>query len=142
MTTGDADSAVHQVHSHTEIPIPAIIDWSDDPSNDVGYEYIIMEHASGVQLQQRWPTITGEDKVRFMDAISRLSKEMSDIEFPAYGSLYLESGCIDTTDFVPLNNGFFLGPHCGALFWDCSVGQPRFYHKSPPNHGPCECRLA
>ena len=72
-----------QVQSQTEIHIPAIIDWNDDMSNAVGHEYIIMEHASGTQLQQRWPSVSGEDKIKFIDNIARLSKQMTEIEFPA-----------------------------------------------------------
>ncbi|KAJ5826908.1 hypothetical protein N7447_003671 [Penicillium robsamsonii] len=35
---------------NTSIPIPEILDWSDDAVNIVGSEYIIMEHAAGIPL--------------------------------------------------------------------------------------------
>nr|POE75562.1 altered inheritance of mitochondria protein 9, mitochondrial [Quercus suber] len=142
LLTNSEVATIKYLQSRTEIPIPAIIDWSDDPLNAVGSEYIIMEHASGIQLHQFWPSVTAEDKINFMDTICRISKEMTDIKFPAYGSLYRKSSTVDTSRFVPLDNRFYIGPHCGAMFWNCSVGQPRYYHKSAPNQGPCEFYLA
>ena len=41
------------IQSNTSIPIPKILDWSDDAANSVGSEYIIIEHIAGVQLQQK-----------------------------------------------------------------------------------------
>jgi hypothetical protein len=26
--------------------------------------------------------------------------------------------------------------HCGAVYWNCNVGQPRYYHNVKPNQGP------
>jgi hypothetical protein len=75
------------VQANTSIPIPQILDWSDD-LNAIGSEYIIMEHAAGVQLHQKWPIMSGEQQISCIDAIYRKAKEVVDIEFPAYGSLY------------------------------------------------------
>ncbi|KAJ8610900.1 hypothetical protein MRB53_038288 [Persea americana] len=95
-----------------------------------------MAHAIGNPLHQQWQSMTAEDKLRFMDNVARHCKEMTDLEFPAYGSLYLSSNCVDTTQFIPFNNEVYMGPHCGATFWDCSIVQPRFYHNAAPNRGP------
>jgi hypothetical protein len=48
----DADAVDCLVRSQTKLPIPTVLEWNDDPSNVVGSEYIIMEHAKGVQLHQ------------------------------------------------------------------------------------------
>jgi hypothetical protein len=40
------------VQSFTKIPIPKVLDWSDDDSS-IGTEYIIMEHVAGVQLYEK-----------------------------------------------------------------------------------------
>jgi hypothetical protein len=76
------------VQTNTNIPIPEILDWSDDASNAIGSEYIIMEHAAGVPLHQKWPTMANDQQVRCINAIYQMLKEMVDITFPAYGSLY------------------------------------------------------
>ena len=51
------------VQSNTTMPIPAILNWNDNSSNAIGSEYIIMEHAVGVQLYYKWPAMSREQKV-------------------------------------------------------------------------------
>uniref|UniRef100_A0A093VIL6 Altered inheritance of mitochondria protein 9, mitochondrial n=1 Tax=Talaromyces marneffei PM1 TaxID=1077442 RepID=A0A093VIL6_TALMA len=44
------------------VPIPTILDWSNEPSNSIGSEYIIMEHVEGVQLHKKWPEMAGDER--------------------------------------------------------------------------------
>jgi aminoglycoside phosphotransferase (APT) family kinase protein len=76
------------VQAETGVPIPKILDWSDDASNAIGSEYIIMEHASGIPLHEKWPTMDVTDQIRCIEAICQKLKEVVDLDFPAYGSLY------------------------------------------------------
>ena len=57
-----------------------------------------MEPVSGVQLYRRWPNMTGDQQIRCIHSICQMMKEMVDLDFPAYGSLYfpLGSPCIWT----------------------------------------------
>jgi hypothetical protein len=126
------------VQSNTSIPIPKILDWNDDPSNSIGSEYIIMEHSTGVQLHQRWPTMTGDQQIRCIESIYQKVKEMVSIKFPAYGSLYFDDSPLGSALRYKLKQGFSIGPHCGAMYWDCHVGESRYYHNVTPNHGPCK----
>lgn len=82
-----ANYLYHVVQRNTSIPIPEILDWSDDAVNIVGSEYIIMEHAAGIPLQQKWPYMSGDQKVACIDAIYKKLREMVDLNFSAYGSL-------------------------------------------------------
>ena len=104
------------VHANTSIPIPEILDWSDDASNAIGSEYIIMEHAPGIQLHQKWPTMAGDQQIRCIDAIYRKIKEMVDIKFPVYGSLYFVDTPLDLTSKRPFSQKFCIGPHCGTRY--------------------------
>ena len=126
------------MQANTGIPIPKILDWSDDALNTIGSEYIIMEHAAGVQLHQKWPIMSGEQQIRCIDAIYRKVKEVVDMKFPAYGSLYFVDAPINSASELPLNQDFRIGPHCGARYWDCNVGESRYYHNAKPNQGPCK----
>jgi hypothetical protein len=126
------------VQANTSIPIPKILDWSDDASNAIGSEYIIMEHAAGVQLHQRWPDMSGDQQIRCIDAIYRKVKEMVDVKFPAYGSLYFVDAPLKSASKQPLDQKFCIGPHCGAMYWNCDVGESRYYHNTKPNQGPCK----
>lgn len=124
------------VQSNTSIPIPKILDWSDDASNSIGSEYIIMEHSTGVQLAQRWPTMTGDQQIRCIETVYQKVKEMVDIKFSSYGSLYFGDSSLGSGSQQKLNQGFSIGPHCGSTYWDCRVGEPRYYHNVKPNRGP------
>lgn len=97
-----------------------------------------MEHAAGVQLHQRWPSMAGDQQIRCIDAIYQKLKEMVDIEFSAYGSLYFVDSPLDSATTQPLGQGFCIGPHCGPIFWNCNTGAHKYYHKIKPNQGPCK----
>ena len=126
------------VQSNTTVPIPAILDWNDDPSNAIGSEYIIMEHAVGVQLHHKWPAMSGEQKIACIQAISTKIQQIAAIKFPVYGSLYFADLPIHSASKVPLTQGFCIGPHCGTRYWDCNIGEARYYISIKPNRGPCE----
>ena len=129
------------VQANTSIPIPKILDWSDDASTAIGSEYIIMEHAAGVQLHQKWPVMAGDQQIRCIDAIYRKVKEIVDIEFSAYGSLYFVDSTLNPASKLPLNQEICVGPHCGPRYWNCNVGESRYYHNTGPNRGPCKFSL-
>jgi hypothetical protein len=129
------------VQANTSIPIPKILDWSDDASTAIGSEYIIMEHAAGVQLHQKWPVMAGDQQIGCIDAIYRKVKEMIDIEFSAYGSLYFVDTTLSPALKLPLNQEICIGPHCGPRYWNCNVGESRYYYNVRPNQGPCKFSL-
>ena len=136
------DSSLAPVHAKTSIPIPDILDWSDDASNAIGSEYIIMEHAQGVQLHDKWPLMTGDQQIRCIEAVYREVKEVVDLDFHSFGSLYFLDAPLNAVSKLPFSDRFCIGPHCGARYWDCDVGQPRYYHHSKPNQGPCWSSLS
>ena len=117
------------VQSKTNIPIPTIFDWSDDSLNSIGCEYIIMDHAPGVQLQQKWPHMAGDEKVRCVDAIYQKLKCMVDIDFPAYGSIYFANTSLNSPRYT-LDDTFCIGPHCGTRYWNYAEG--RYYQGGHP----------
>jgi hypothetical protein len=42
-----------------------------------------------------------------------------------------------TSAYPRLGDEYCIGPHCGAIYWNCNATQPRFYHYVKPNQGPC-----
>ena len=97
-----------------------------------------MEHVPAVRLHQRWPTMTGEQQLLCVEALSMMVKDMVAIEFPGYGSLYFSDAPIDPGLKLELADGFCLGPHCGAKFWNCNTHKTGIYGDSNHNRGPCE----
>lgn len=126
------------VQSYTTIPIPKILCWSDDPSNPIGSEFIIMEHVSGVQLHQEWPKMDVRQQIQCIQGICLNIKQMVDLKFPAYGSLYFADVPMDASLKQPFARGFCIGPHCRTRYWNCHVGEDRYYGSIKANRGPCK----
>lgn len=117
------------VQCNANIPIPTVMDWSDDPSNPMGSAYIIMEHAGGVPLQQIWPDMSFSQRLKCIGSICENIMKLSEINFPAYGSLYFADALfLDGEPTQKLeSHAYCIGPHCRTMFWDCNVGEPRQY---------------
>ncbi|KAH1521084.1 hypothetical protein KXW39_006112 [Aspergillus fumigatus] len=67
LTTASEVATVHYLQARTSIPIPTILDWHDDAAHEdnlIGSEYIIMEHASGVPLREKWQEMTGDQQMK------------------------------------------------------------------------------
>ncbi|KAF2868380.1 hypothetical protein BDV95DRAFT_621421 [Massariosphaeria phaeospora] len=123
------------VRSCTKIPIPEVLDWSDDGTS-IGTEYIIMEHARGVQLHDKWSSMTPHQHMLCVKITTFMMTEMAKLPFPVYGSLYFADAPIDPNLKVAFAEGFCIGPHCATRYWDCNAGQARFYEERLPNRGP------
>ena len=121
--------------------MPRILDWSDDRLNPIGAEYIIMEHVAGVRLHERWPTMNGQQHMLCVKALSIMISEMAAIAFPGYGSLYFSDAPMDPNLKLDFADGFCLGPHCGATYWNCSTDEARIYGDRNHNRGPCKSIL-
>ncbi|KAL4876435.1 kinase-like domain-containing protein [Aspergillus karnatakaensis] len=153
LTTLSEVATIRYLQAKTRIPIPEILDWnhdSGDPSNTVGCEYIIMEHARGVPLREQWHRMAGDQKIRCLQSIYETINGLVDLEFPAFGSIYLDD-TIDSADRQSMGDGFCIGPHCGlsiaeysdALI-DCGLSRVPavdnesaklpMYHGSPQTH--------
>ena len=81
--------------------------------------------------------MSGDQQIACTGAIVRYVKQMGAIEFPTYGSLYFDSVNVDSALKQSLTPGYAIGPHCGTTFWDCEVGEPKYYNLAKPNRGPC-----
>ena len=121
------------VRRHTSIPVPRVLSWSSDGSNNVGAEYIIMEKATGVPLFQRWGSMNEVEKLLLIKNLTQLEAQLSAIRFPAYGGLYLRTGRSGPTrsldDDIDPSKSFQIGPSCDRAF------NPDMSHEF--NRGPC-----
>ena len=125
--------------SRTKIPIPSVLDWSDDPANPVGSAYIIIEHADGVPLDQAWPKMSVPQRVKCVGSLCKQITAMSKIDFPAYGSLYFsDAPFLQDESIQRVDEKYCIGPSCGVIYWDRDIGHPKYYHYAKPNRGPCK----
>ena len=69
-------------------------------------------------------------------------KEMSDINFQTYGSLTFSAPPVQTCSLVQHDASYSTGPHCGAKYWKCGVGEVELFGQEPADCGPCKltCR--
>lgn len=122
---------------YTNIPVPRVLDWSDDPTNVIGAEYIIMDYIGSIRLQERWATMNAVEHLKCTKALCDIIADMSKIQFPAYGSLYFTNAM---SSGIPIEQSpeFCIGPHCGADFWNCDPYERSRYGNSNRDHGPCK----
>ncbi|RAL09173.1 aminoglycoside phosphotransferase family protein [Aspergillus homomorphus CBS 101889] len=139
LTTNSEVATIRYLQANTRIPIPTILDWSDDAraaDNAIGSEYILMEHAPGDSLQTKWQDMAGDQRVRCIGAIVHHIKDATDLKFPGYGSLYLNNSWVGAERMQPLDATFCLGPHCGTRYSDYKLGDPPSYYGRGQNRGP------
>ncbi|EMT67446.1 hypothetical protein FOC4_g10005536 [Fusarium odoratissimum] len=96
---------------HSTVPVPRVIAFDDTRDNDtrdneIGFEWILMDHVSGTSAQTRWRKMTMEDKKTLVENIARHHAQLLD---PAIGTL-------KETDwgFIPdrlVSMMFFWGDH-------------------------------
>ncbi|KAL4897301.1 kinase-like domain-containing protein [Aspergillus ambiguus] len=74
-----------------EIPTTQVFAWSADANNPVRSEYIIMEEAPGVKLDDIWEDLSLEQKITIMKDVTSLEKKNGFRIFNSYGNLYYAS---------------------------------------------------
>lgn len=122
----------------TSVPVPKVLDWSDDSSNSTGTEYIIMEFVEGVRLTERWNTMSTLERLECTETLSNFLADMTHIDFTAYGSLYFIDSPLQDFPKLPYRNDYFIGAQCSAEYWKCGVGDLESLGDSVPNPGPCK----
>jgi hypothetical protein len=129
------------VRSHTSIPVPKVLDWAADAQNPVGAEYIIMEHVSGVQLHEAWPTMDSHQHMLVTKNLAYAVAEMANLTFPVYGSLYFatHANTLQKKVDVGVADGFVVGPNCGREYWEYGGDDaPSGRNECSTNRGPCQ----
>ncbi|KAJ5211222.1 Aminoglycoside phosphotransferase [Penicillium cf. griseofulvum] len=120
LTTSGEVGVLEYVRRHTSIPVPRVLSWSSDCSNTVGAEYIIMEKAAGVPLFEQWGNMTEFGKLQLIKNLTKLEAQLSSIQYPAYGGLYLRTDIRGSTrsldDEIDPSQSFEIGPSCDHGF--------------------------
>lgn len=124
------------VQKWTNIPIPDVLDWSGDASNMLGSEYIIMNHAGGVKLHQKWADIPAHERIKCIGAIYETLKDLAKLKFPAYGSLYFTDEMMGQSSIELQDSAFCIGPSSRSRYWDYT--DPQYFERVLPNRGPCK----
>ena len=75
------------MRSRTPIRVSKVLAWEAKSTNPVGAEYIILERVPGVALAKKWDDINDINRYKLIEHIVDMEKHLSDLHFPAYGSL-------------------------------------------------------
>jgi hypothetical protein len=100
-----------------------------------------MEKAPGIQLYKVWAEMSDWDQLCVVKHLTKLEGEITEIRFPASGSLYLRESMSENDKYVALDHEvdpsgrFCIGPSC-ERGWHPSgkIASVR----SHLNRGPCE----
>lgn len=65
-----------QARTVLEIPVPEVYAWCTDRLNPVGSEYILMQEAPGVKLENVWESLPLKKKVEIMKELVSIEKKM------------------------------------------------------------------
>lgn len=68
--------------------------------------------------------------------------EIAAITFPGYGSIYFSEVPIDPHLKLDFVKGFYLGPHCESMYWNCKIGEARINGNAKQNQGPCKSTIS
>jgi hypothetical protein len=130
------------VRSMTPIRVPKVFAWSSDAANPVGAEFIVMEKIGGVALSEAWETMNTLEGYKIIDQVVQIEKELANMTFPVYGSLFLRDSLPATFRQYPLppkldpEGLFCIGPSCKRTWWhgnSVDISQP-----VSKDEGPCE----
>ncbi|KAM5468490.1 hypothetical protein MferCBS49748_003537 [Microsporum ferrugineum] len=137
LTTASEVATMDFLRNVLHVPVPEVLAWNSavDPTNCVGAEYIIMEHATGRNLADVWTDMDLEQKVQTMEDIVAIQRKLLSLKFFGYGCLYYKKDAPpesqpalvtgDTLLQDQKNNiagQFSVGPMVDTAFWDKGRG--------------------
>ena len=116
---------------------------SNAQTNDVGAEYIIMQKAPGIQLEQVWSQMEIGNRLEVVKQIVYFEAKWASICIKQSGSLYSAPDVneqslqrlkySDQYDTIRYNENFAIGPSVGRDFYDAGRASVSF------DRGPCMC---
>ncbi|KAB8209894.1 hypothetical protein BDV34DRAFT_8536 [Aspergillus parasiticus] len=92
-----------------------------------------MEKIKGVALSETWEAMNTLERYKIIDQVVQIERELADISFPAYGSLFLRESLPATYRQYPLPPNldpeglFCIGPSCKRTSWhgnSVDINQP------------------
>ncbi|KAL1743844.1 kinase-like domain-containing protein [Schizophyllum fasciatum] len=112
-----------------KLPVPRVLDWSSHADyNGIGCEYIIMDHARGVQLSTIWHTLDASKRKDIINSLIATEKRLLNASFSHYGSLYYKQDVhpalraptlfADGRRETSETSKFCIGPVCSRMYWE------------------------
>lgn len=81
-------ATMHYIQRYLTLPIPAVVAYSSSTSNELGFEWILMEKINGVTVQSVWDDMSFDDKSRLTIEFAGHLQQLCRWRFPSLGSIY------------------------------------------------------
>ncbi|RSL56980.1 hypothetical protein CEP54_008564 [Fusarium duplospermum] len=88
------------VRQNSSIPVPEVIAYASSASNELGFEWILMERVQGVPLDQVWDKMPFEAKMHLTVDLAHSLKKLRQRPFPMLGSIYY-ADVWNQVDYIP-----------------------------------------
>ncbi|PYI33105.1 hypothetical protein BP00DRAFT_424218 [Aspergillus indologenus CBS 114.80] len=104
------------LRQYTSLPVPNVLAWNSDKTNEIGSEYLIIEKTPGVVLKDLWGNLSTLDRYSIIEKIVAMETELANLDFPAFGALYLRGSASAQPKYYPLaserdcGESFCVGP--------------------------------
>ncbi|KAK6452980.1 hypothetical protein FP744_10009231 [Trichoderma asperellum] len=76
----------------TTVPVPEVVAFDDSADNEIGFEWILMEHMPGFSAYNQWRTLTMSQKVALVRQVAEFQAQIFRHEFSEIGTLILGKG--------------------------------------------------
>lgn len=101
---------------HSSTPVSSVLNWTANEDNPARTEYIILEKASGQQLNEVWDALEGPQQSTLARKFAELESKLATVRFPGYGALYLPDALPAApqtharTRIIDIDDTYCLGP--------------------------------
>src|SRR5690242_20196600 len=89
--TESAVATIEFASHHTSIPLPRIIAYSSDNSNELGFEWILVDQAPGTTLYKTWRKLSWDAKETIVKQLAEYQVQFSECNFQKIGNLYRQN---------------------------------------------------
>lgn len=89
--TESAVATIEFASHHTSIPLPRIIAYSSDNSNELSFEWILVDQAPGTTLYKTWRKLSWDAKEAIVKQLAEYQVQLSERKFQKIGNLYRQN---------------------------------------------------
>ncbi|KAL1874972.1 hypothetical protein Plec18167_005640 [Paecilomyces lecythidis] len=99
-TTASEVATMDFMRNILKTPVPKVLAWSSQADNPVQAEYILMEKAPGVQLNEIWHRLDIEGRLNVVKKIAKYQADWTAVSFSKFGGLYYKQDLISAPSLV------------------------------------------
>lgn len=112
----------------TSIPVPKVLEYDLSRNNQIGFEWMLMSLVSGITLDQAFPYMIWDARIKLVDCIVDALAQMFEMRSAAIGNAYhaCDYGMLKDPSMLGLNimPGYVRGKVVSmAFFWDKHITQ-------------------